>query len=963
LSIVKNADDKSMKKLSLFFLAVIVSVTINCKSAPQENSDASFKETVPAKSPGSFPETPFSVENTAENTMQNSELWNLLRSGGSGLREKFLGEFDVHAVDPNGKTPLHYACENGDSVLAAFFISIGADVNALDNERMSPLGIVIEKRNDRIIELLAAANADIHLNIKNNTSAALMVINDQGGIINALLTRSNVETANSDGKTILHLAAIAGNVYAVNNILTVNDGNFSVINKRDNDKYNALDYSLKRPDSKNHMIISENLILAGAVSEDSIYAYFAPAARSANYNVRRNDGMAPIHYAVRDSYIGLILFLFDKKVDVNVKNSSGSAPLHEAARIGNIEIMRMLLEQGADVNIKDAKSNTAMHTGIPVNVHREALNLLFEYGADPNLRDEHGVTPLHVVILLNRNIDIIQTLLLGGSDVQIRNMDGKTPLYIAVQERRVQVIPLLLDYNADVFAADITGITPFDMALKIKGDVFKTIVTPDTVLQNDSSGNTMLHVAVINRGDSGHFALILDHKALVDTKNRQGDTALHIAVKTNQQENGEFLISRGANIFSPNSAGHTPLYLALSSSNTWFINSTTAIAKDGLGNNILHYACLWKLTSAIPLIIQRGVSTEDKNATGETPLFMAVRNDSTDIIRVLVDNKANINARDSQGNTLLQSAIRWNAIQSSAMLITYGIDINAHSLNGNTALHDAVNLGILEILNLLLAKGADTEVRDLDGNTPFMEAIKAGYVPSIEMLADYSADALTRNIRGDTPLHIAVSYERYDLVSMLLRMGASIHARNISRRTPYQIALSQSPRMVSALLTKDRINLPDDLGNSVLHIALQEGANENIIAIIIDQGIRLNSVDNNGRNALRLAIDLDMSGKAKMISDAGSDPFLTAVDNKTSAEVAISKGIEYAIAVFSGKSVNAKDSSLNTVLHTAARYGNPEIIRTLIELGANKTLKNIAGETPEDIARRWNKPQNVEALR
>jgi len=894
-------------------------------------------------------------------------IWQLLASGDSRAKGYFLGEIDVNAVDSRGRTPLHYVAENGDAMLAAFFISQGANVNALDFSKQSPLGICTENGNYKIAELLTAAGADIHLPIKsNNTSAAKTALYRGGDTFKAILTPASIASSDSEGRTILHLASTDGNTKAVSEILSVLPPDSPAVNKADSNRKNALDYALARPDSLHHMRTAELLILSGGLSQERLFDYFAPAVRSANYNIRRGDGIALLHYAVSNNNEGLISFLFEKNVDVNVKSSSGAAPLHEAARAGNLQVMRTLIDKGADVNLTDAKGNTPLHMGIPANVHREAVNLLLEMGADSNLRDEHGDTPLHIAIMLNRPNDVIQTLLGSGSDIHIRNMQGKTPLYIAIEENRIAVIPVLLSYGSDIFAADNSGVTPFDLSFKSKNDIFNILVTSETVNQRDSAGNSMLHLAMKNRGTPEHIGKILDNKAPVDARNRDGDTALHIAVRMNQRQNAEFLISRGASIFSANAAGESPLYLALASPGgirEWIINSTTILAKDGIGNNMLHYAAQWKLNKAIPLIINNGVSVESANATGETPIFMAVKTNSPSTILALLKQRANLNARDNQGNTLLHTAVRWNAKQSAASLITAGIDIDAHSLNGNTPLHDAVAIGMNDIEAILIKEGANLEVRNVDGNTPFMEAVKAGNIPSIDRLAANGADTTTRNIKGDTPLHFAVAMERYDLVNMLLRSGASIHARNTSNMTPFRISLGVSTRMVSGLLTKDRINVPDDMGNSALHIALQEKVQPGIIKAIINQGSRINTVDNNGKTPLRLAVDTGQFSSAKVLADAGADPFLTAIDNKSPADISFTRGEDCLRALFSGKAINARDSSANTILHLAARYGTPDMISVLLELGANKTLKNISSEMPVEIALRWNKGANAEVLR
>ncbi|MDR0878441.1 MAG: ankyrin repeat domain-containing protein, partial [Treponema sp.] len=721
------------------------------------------------------------------------DVWALLERGESAkARAFFLGKENVHAVDSRGRTPLHMAAEIKDPNLANFFISMGADVDAPDNQRRTPLAISAEKNDPEVGKVLAAAGADIHIPLKNGGSPALTAVAGNGVFLSSILTSASVDSVDPQGRTILHLAGIAGNAQGIDKILAVKNA----AGKKDNDGKTALDLALARPDSRNHMEAAERLILAGGYSENPLFSCFAPAVRSSNYNIRTADGLTPLHYAAGAGYAGLITFLIEKKADVNAKSASGATPLHEAARSGNISVMESLIARGAEVNTQDAKGNSVLHIGIPPASHREAIALFLSHGANPNLRDEHGESPLHIAITLNRNPDVLQTLLGGGGDVSIRNIDGKTPLYLAVQESKVTFIPLLLAHGSDIFAADNGGVTPFDRALRDKSTSLNYLITEETIRQSDSAGNTILHAAVNNRSDVKIVGLILDKKVPVNARNKAGDTALHLAAALNSQENGELLLSRGADIFAPNAKGESPLYLAFVSSGgmrRWMINPLTLEARDGLGNSALHYLAQWKFDSSIPFLIQQGAKTEAANATGETPLFMAVKSDGASTVKTLLASRASLNSRDTLGNSALHAAVRWNAPHAAAALMDAGIDINSHSLSGNTPLHDAVRLGITELETLLIRRGADLEVRDADGNTPFMEAVMAGFPGSMERLANLGADPTTRNARGDTPLHIAVAMERSDMVNLLLLWGASIHARNARGRTPFQTALTVSP--------------------------------------------------------------------------------------------------------------------------------------------------------------------------
>jgi ankyrin repeat protein len=883
------------------------------------------------------------------------DVWSLLEKGeNERARSFFLGQVDVNARDDRNRTPLHIVAEQEDHVLAAFFTALGADANAVDNQGRTPLSISAEKRDGSTAAVLTGAGADIHYLMPGGQSPALIAVREEGGFLSALLTPASVKTTDAEGRTLLHLAALEGKLPAAVAILSAQ----AQVNAKDKTGKTPLDLALTRPDSKRHVETAEGLILAGAYSDNPIFTSFAPAARSSNYNIHMADGFSLYHFAAQGGYTGFINFLIDKRADVNIKNAAGAAPLHEAARTGNIPIMGMLLDAGADVNAQDAKGNTAMHIAVPSQVHREALALLLSYRANPNLRDEHGESPLHILITLNRNPDTIGMLLEQGADVSIRNIEGKTPLYTAVQYNRMEAIPLLLRSKADIFAADNAGITPFERALRDRSAAVNALITAETITQKDSAGNTLLHLGVKNGGDLKTIGLILDTRAQVNARNKEGDTSLHIAVRQNEAEAGKLLISRGADIFAPNARGESPIYLTFYSNGglrEWMINPSTLSARDGLGNTILHYAAGWRLDTFIPFIVQRGASPDAANATGETPLFEAVKVDAPSTIKVLIAAGASAAARDTLGNSSLHAAVRWNAQNAAGALIALGCDINTHNSGGKTPLHDAVRLGMVGIETILITGGANLEVRDTEGHTPFAEAVMAGSAVTAERLADLGADPTSRNNRGDTPLHAAVAMGRRDLITLLLNLGASIHAKNIMGRSPFQNALTVSPQIVSTLLTKERILASDDEGRSPLHIAILENAPPGMLQIIISQGARLNAVDSRGFTPLRLGMEKGDWNTVKLLADAGSNVFSAADDGKTPAGIALTRGYDAVRAVFSGRAISQRDPAGNTILHYAAQNSTPDIVILLLELGANKNIKNIAAESPADIARRWNR--------
>ncbi|MDR1398796.1 MAG: ankyrin repeat domain-containing protein [Treponema sp.] len=862
-----------------------------------------------------------------EQVYPSDSIWIALENKDSEKARTFIvGSTDINATDEQGRTPLYRAVENKDAELAAFFIDRGALVDKADRQGQTPLGVAAANNDVASAAVLARAGANIHHAMPDGKSPARLAVDRDGAFLEALITEDSITTTDQNGNNILDLA-------------------------------------LANPNLKVHAESARSLILADAVPTNMantiIYTYFAPAVLNANYNYRINDGITPLHAASREGHIGFMEFLIEQGADVNIKNASGSTPLHEAVRSGKIDAIKVLLASQSDINAQDARGNSVLHLAIrdvPLDTHREIVNLLLaQPRINPSLWDEYGDSPLHATITLKKDPEIIKALLKKGSDVNVRNIEGKTPLYVAIEQNRPQYITVLLEGNSNLFAADNSGVTPYERALNERADLLPYLITPVTVLQSDGDGNTILHMSV-RKGCLDTVQMALDKGARIDARNKVGDTALHIAVRQNNEVIGKLLITRKASIFALNAASESVLYLAFHATGgveEWILTPETIVARDGLGNTVLHYAAQWKMNN-IPQIVQRGADVEAANATGETPIFAAVKADSPATITVLLSVGARVDARDKMGNSALHASVRYNKKNSALSLIAAGIDINAHALNGKTPLHDAVRLGISDVETVLTSKHADLEARDTDGNTPFMETVKAGQYASAERLAKLGADTNTRNNAGETPLHIAVALGKLDLTTLILGRGASIHARNSKDMTPFRIGLSGSTEMVT-LLIKNRVTVVDDYGASPLNIAIQDRAPLDIVKTILSAGARLSSIDSRGRTPLRIAVDNRDWNVAQYLTEAGSDVFSIAGDRKTPAEQAIAIGDVAVKALFSGKAISAQDNSGNTVLHYAAQSGNPAMVTLLIDLGADKMAKNIAAERPVDVAQRWKK--------
>lgn len=111
--------------------------------------------------------------------------------------------------------------------------------------------------------------------------------------------------------------------------------------------------------------------------------------------------------------------------------------------------------------------------------------------------------------------------------------------------------------------------------------------------------------------------------------------------------------------------------------------------------------------SKLSSMLKSGVSPNQFDAFGYTPLTVAALEKSPQCIKLLTDAGADINLASAGGWTPLIGAAMSGAGEGvMALLLTKGADINAHNQWGCTALYYAAGFGALGTVNYLLDNGA-----------------------------------------------------------------------------------------------------------------------------------------------------------------------------------------------------------------------------------------------------------------
>jgi ankyrin repeat protein len=801
-----------------------------------------------------------------------------------------------------------------------------------------------------MVKMLVDRGADPFILDVGKTSPAQVALQSDINILDAMFNSKNINNTGTDGRTILHYAADALMTREVDLLLSKG----ASVQIKDKTDKTALDLVLLYPDKIEAAQIAEKLILRGANPSYPEFSWFSSTVRAPDYNaVRFSNGNTPLHEAITRRQSGFALFLLLNKIDPDLKNLSGEAPLHAAVKSGYVEGAALLLKNRANPDILDANQNTPLHLTIPQASRLEMVKLLLSYKANPALLDNQGNTPLHKAVMQFYAPEIVDTLIQAGAPVNAQNAKGDTALILCARTEHYEYAKSLIEAKADIFKMNQAGENALKIALSKGYKAVDNIVLPSNVNQSDDNSNSVLMTAVSQRAPADILTLILSKGADPNARNKEQDSALHIAVRHNYAEQGVVLLDANADIFQYNAQQENPLFLALTARPApleWFFRPNVIAARDANGDSVVHHAARKNLPEGIAYLIKKGASLDVLNNALETPLHTAAKYDAMDAIRYLVGAGSSLKAADIKGDIPLQSAVLAGAERAAEQLIDAGSPLESQNYAGETALHQAAKNNNSPIVRLLTSKGAQTEIQDSRGFTPLAAAAANGAYDAASDLLKAGALIDTRDNSGSTPLYQAVSGTHIALVRLLLMNNADIHALNARGLTPFRLSLVKDPQIAAEFYTDKLINRPDSNGDAVLHILVNDGVNQEILATALKYGANPNARNAKGDTPLTLALRKNDLNSAIALIKGGASLFVSNADNNSPLSLIFSMDAGARSKLFSVAGVNDADYNGETLLHYAVRANNKDAVRDLLSLGADKGTKNRRGETPFDLA-------------
>lgn len=220
---------------------------------------------------------------------------------------------------------------------------------------------------------------------------------------------------------------------------------------------------------------------------------------------------------------------------------------------------QFLVSRGDMIDERDAQNRTQLHRAVEKYDGEKLVRHLIDRGADVNAQDIAGDTPLHYMVREGNNL-----WLLDRANLNLQNFKGRTPLHEALAASAWGKATALLDRGARFDVRDIQGRTPLlDCALQACPLLDRLMAPGAGISAVDADGNSLLHLVAQAKGNKAEMiGKMLAKGAPYNSKNKAGQTPLHLFSKSGDVGLVKLLLAKGCNPNGVDAMGNTPLHFA-----------------------------------------------------------------------------------------------------------------------------------------------------------------------------------------------------------------------------------------------------------------------------------------------------------------------------------------------------------------------------------------------------------------
>lgn len=285
---------------------------------------------------------------------------------------------------------------------------------------------------------------------------------------------------------------------------------------------------------------------------------------------------------------------------------------------------------------------------------------------------------------------VVLALLFLSGPVFSSQAELNQQLYEAVNSFDAAAVSSLIEKGADPNSVYVTGYTPLMRAVEIK--------QPEIVRQLLKSG--------------------------ADPNFRDGDdrSTAEVAIEADSAEIVEALLEGGADFNVKDAYGSSMVLRTVESGSESMYEIVTVFGRHGVNVNL---------------------GTES-----QTPLYYAVQQNDTKMVRLLLEAGADPSLATEHGGLPLVSAL--SKPETLTLLLKAGADPNGVDRYGNPVLFEALFAVSAEAAEALIEAGADVNRPDADGRTPLTRARDGGAEDIAELLERHGAtDGKQEDTQGE----------------------------------------------------------------------------------------------------------------------------------------------------------------------------------------------------------------------
>ncbi|WP_456277584.1 ankyrin repeat domain-containing protein [Bacillus sp. AK128] len=350
-------------------------------------------------------------------------------------------------------------------------------------------------------------------------------------------------------------------------------------------------------------------------------------------------------------------------------------------------------------------------------------------------------------------------------------------------------------------------------------------------------------------------------------------------------------------------------------------------------------------------------------------------------------NNNSINQKDEHGWTSLMQASWDGDVEEVTELINSGANVNYFDDQGQTPLFLAAHQGHTNIVNTLIEEGASVSLNKItsDNTAPLFVAAENGHVDTFDFLIKSGA-TLDKEQRSKfynyTMLHAAVRYGKFDMVEHLIELGFEPNSKDKDGNTPIMLIFGMMDttaqdliRMIDLLnIGGLELNIINNRGISPLLLSYYEGKQEvtdYLLKLGAEDAIQtkedaleaLNLLEINSDDAFRQSISFGEIGAVRLFLQAGFDPNIKSwVGNSILYQLAFTNEAEMMkLLLDHGADIELTYHNGITPLWIAVSQNNSEIVELLLSYGAQNTPNN-AGWTPLMVAEDENNDEIIKLI-